>query len=79
MVLVIVLSFLSYAQIHLYIQCKVLVGIISLFVFQAALCLHEEEAVYPAKLQFTTMPPHLALEALEVFFRIQVNWNVPLG
>ncbi|GFS04509.1 calcineurin-binding protein cabin-1-like [Elysia marginata] len=40
---------------------------------QAALCLHEEEAVYPAKLQFTTLPPHLALEALEVFFRIQAS------
>ncbi|GFN77427.1 calcineurin-binding protein cabin-1-like [Plakobranchus ocellatus] len=40
---------------------------------QAALCLHEEEAVYPSKLQFTTLPPHLALEALEVFFRTQAS------
>ncbi|KAK3753418.1 hypothetical protein RRG08_056311 [Elysia crispata] len=43
------------------------------FYNKAALSLHEEEAEYPAKLQFNTLPPHLALEALEVFFRIHAT------
>lgn len=41
------------------------------FICQAALCLHEEKAVYPKKIQFVPRP-RLALEALEVFYRIQV-------
>uniref|UniRef100_A0A2C9JR21 Calcineurin-binding protein cabin-1 n=1 Tax=Biomphalaria glabrata TaxID=6526 RepID=A0A2C9JR21_BIOGL len=40
---------------------------------QAAICLHNEEAVYPKKIQFASIPPHLALEALEVFYRLHVS------
>ena len=42
-------------------------------VFQASLCLHEEGAVYPRRIQFVNSPPHLALEALEMFYRIHTG------
>lgn len=34
--------------------------------------MHEEKAVYPKKIQFVNPRPHLALEGLEIFYRIQV-------
>ncbi|CAL1544545.1 unnamed protein product [Lymnaea stagnalis] len=40
---------------------------------QAAICLHEEKAPYPKKIQFASIPPDLALEALEVFYRTHAS------
>ncbi|ESO97504.1 hypothetical protein LOTGIDRAFT_152594 [Lottia gigantea] len=40
---------------------------------QAAIYLHEDEAVYPKKIVFSHSPPHLAIEALEVFYRLHAT------
>ncbi|XP_012945671.1 uncharacterized protein LOC101852743 [Aplysia californica] len=40
---------------------------------QAAICLHQEEAVYPRKILFASYPPHLALESVEVFYRVHAS------
>ncbi|XP_050407932.1 calcineurin-binding protein cabin-1 [Patella vulgata] len=37
---------------------------------QAAIYLHEDEAVYPKRIVFSNSPPHLAIEALEVYYRL---------
>ncbi|XP_013404378.1 calcineurin-binding protein cabin-1 [Lingula anatina] len=37
---------------------------------QAAIFLHEDKARYPKKINYIVSPPHLAVEALEVFYRI---------
>ncbi|XP_048242654.1 calcineurin-binding protein cabin-1-like [Haliotis rufescens] len=39
---------------------------------QAAIYLHEDEAFYPKKITYANSPPKLALEALEVFYRLHV-------
>ncbi|XP_076450993.1 uncharacterized protein LOC143286923 isoform X2 [Babylonia areolata] len=39
---------------------------------QAAIYLHEEEAKYPRKIQYHSSPPHLSLEALEMYYRLHV-------
>nr|KAG5701968.1 hypothetical protein BaRGS_034550 [Batillaria attramentaria] len=39
---------------------------------QAAIYLHEEEAKYPRKILYQHSPPHLSLEALEMYYRLHV-------
>ena len=40
---------------------------------QASQILHEHKARYPERILFTTTPPPLVLEALEVFYRIHAS------
>ncbi|WAR03684.1 CABIN-like protein [Mya arenaria] len=40
--------------------------------FKAMQCLHEENAKYPRKIMFSYTTPHLAVEALEIYYRIHV-------
>ncbi|XP_064599840.1 calcineurin-binding protein cabin-1-like [Liolophura sinensis] len=40
---------------------------------QAAIYTHEDKAVYPRKITYVVSPPHLAVEALEVFYRLHAS------
>ncbi|XP_052231892.1 calcineurin-binding protein cabin-1-like isoform X2 [Dreissena polymorpha] len=43
------------------------------YYFKALECVHEEKATYPKKIVFTFTASHLAVEALEMYYRIHVT------